>query len=354
MGRILLGKRENALQPRICNMGFIQKMIDDFMGGFKEGYKEGCSEGRPASRAITTIDGRAESPVVRRDSANPRYIAECDRHLTELSQIATHLCGGSLFSTIPQAYQHLDDYLKSNTNRSIPEILHYSVSFESGSNLRTTLEQHCDRISETILETYTQQLVPLTFQAIPEAGHLSSRYQLNQTVFNIEASGAQGSLKRNLGPVYSSLAELGRLQESLRFAIPRVQSLLAGRETNWGDVAMNFGKGVLSVAHPMIGIPLIIGGFFKDSEKDKQREQEWNVISQQFDLYLKQWDLLLQCYEPVYQRQVAFITEKSNQLLRQQPLKILNDLDAQGYRLKHAPTAYANYVSKLKKDFNIT
>lgn len=71
------------------------------------------------------------------------------------------------------------------------------------------------------------------------------------------------------------------------------------------SAVLNFAGGALAVANPLIGIPMLVGNFFRDKQKDKNTSQSAEII---FDEY----DKLMNVYDDMAQKRINGIKEIQN------------------------------------------
>ena len=211
------------------------------------------------------------------------------------------------------------------------------------------MEQACVDVMETILAFYSVDLLPLIFDSVPEAKHLRSRYTLTQEYITQQSLSGQNSLKRNLSPVYSELTEISRVQEQLMAAYPQVQSVLGDGQDGWGNMAMGFGSGALAVANPLIGVPLLIYRWANENKKGDFNNAFVANWCDRFVELCRRWDGLDAMYKPIYESQCRFIVEKINAISENAVLRILTELDAEGFNLKRVPATCQRFVADVKE-----
>jgi len=297
---------------------------------------------------LPNLSTRPENP------ANLAHISTTKDYLQELSQIGTSLCIVKLHPTIPERFQRLEAFLAENKDNVSLMVIKNFISEMKVADIRTDMERSFVEIMELILFIYSNEFLPLIFDAIPDASHLKSKYALTEACMAQESLNGQNALRRNLAPVYSELNELARVQEQLISSFPQLQATLGDGSTDWGAAALKIGAAGLTVAHPLFGIPLLISRLWGDKKEEKIKAQFAELWGTRLGEYWHRWNLVCTRYESVLEHQARFIEEKMRDVSERAIPRILVDLDAQGFDLEKVPARYREFLQEIRQKHGIT
>src|SRR5580704_3906348 len=112
-------------------------------------------------------------PKRREVPANPRFVAESRAIFKELAELEAQTCANTLYQVIPARFEELADYDKE-LNKDLPtnaklEIVYKAASFVRAGDIQTEMEWVCNQIIEQIIKGYSSDIIPATFDAIPDA-----------------------------------------------------------------------------------------------------------------------------------------------------------------------------------------
>jgi hypothetical protein len=289
----------------------------------------------------------SELSLSKRRYSNERTISECTEILTDLQDEAINLMGNSICGPIPWAYEHLKQHLEKNETRWSLEALRYAISFLQISDLRRETELGCSSAPEWMLKFYSESIVPLTFETIPEASSLMPRYSLSETVSAQESAAAQNALRRNLTPVYTVYGELSRFQEQLLSDLPKVGPPTEA-QFDWARAAEWFATSFILTANPLVGVPLTVMRWSQKCRLQQNNDEFLRVFDERFCRYLEQWQHLYDVYIPAGRTQLAFIEEKCGHIFVETSVRMLRDLDRRDFDLSGIPIRYRALLWSLK------
>jgi hypothetical protein len=201
---------------------------------------------------------------------------------------------------------------------------------------------------DDILRIYSAEILEATFNAIPAAASIKSRYDLTPDVRTHESTKGQMALKQNLGHIYSELAEIGRLQEKLMNYFPRLQSILESAGFNWGSAAEYFARGALVSVNPVLGIAAIIQILHRDSKAKKETEAFLSIVMADFREYLDRWDRLWELYLSVLKQQRSFIEGMLKGIFEVTMPTVMKAIDEAGFSLENVPSAYTVILKQIE------
>jgi hypothetical protein len=292
------------------------------------------------------------SIVAKRDSKNESYIASAREHLKTIESVLTSRLTVELTNIIPERRQILLDRLKQASEENFFETYSFSISFAKAGDIRNEIELRCERTYEAIFDVFEEKLLPATFNAVPDERALKMRELLVERLRAVrgrQVLQGQATLKMSLNPIYSELAEMARLQTILSNYLPKLQEL-KNRGTDWGNVAGFFSGTAMSAFHPIVGIPMLVGTWYRRKEKKKSEETFVTTALNEFANYLERWHKIQEVCLPVHKKQEVRIKETMRLIFEVSVPQVLTDLDQAGYSLKSVPAAYCNLLHDIQND----
>jgi len=324
---------------------------------------------RPANEVIKTnptvvhqpISGSATKPadqqqrqsnqevVVRRDPNNSKYISSAKEILNEFSRDLSERVPSHIGYTIAGQHSELSDYFeKLGDNTGIDSVYHV-ITFSGGVEMRSEMETNIDQAMGLLFDFY-QEFVDTTFAAVPDAAEIKPRFSLSADQIAQEIAKGTMALKQNLSPIFTEFMEMSRLQNQLRAQFPNLKQIVEeNQNTDWGSIFKTFGGGALAAFNPFIGIPVLLANWFGESKKQKQQQQMLEEYSNNYQVYLQQWDKILNLYMPVFEKQKKYLQEKISNIVDTAIPRVLTELDKSGYSLKKVPSHYKNELIEYKQ-----
>ena len=291
------------------------------------------NKGVTATSSVPEQTTSPPSTARKRDVQNDEYIESAQEELKAIESLLTACLVKELTQVMPSLRDQLSQHLKQGKEENFLEIYAYAISFAKAGDIRTEIERRCCVTMEAIFDSYQQELLPATFNSVPGAAALKTRYKPTQTIRAREALNGQAALKRNLSPLYCELDELARLQQRLASYLPQLEEM-KHRGHNWAGAARGFATGALAAVHPLFGIPMLIANWCNDSNNQKREDAFAKTAMNEFSDYIGRWERLPNIYLPACEDQRLLIIEKMSQIFDVTLPRILSDLDKAGFCLK--------------------
>jgi hypothetical protein len=306
----------------------------------------------PSANPALNLTLRSPSAVAKRDSKNDGYISSAREELKKIEDLLTSRLTLELTSHIRGLRQELLERLKQGNEENFLEMYAYSISCAKAGDVRVEIERRCESTMENIFDVFQEKLLPATFNAVPDDAALKTRDLMTERLRAVrpqEVLRGQAALKMSLNPVYFELGELARLQTQLANYLPKLQELRT-RGKDWGSFAGFFYGGALSAIHPVLGIPVLFGNWFRSKEKKKSEEAFVNTAMNEFANYLGRWERLEDVCLPAWEKQHGHVKETMKRIFEVGLPRILADLDKAGCCLKGVPDAYGHLLQDIQSD----
>ncbi|MEW6303297.1 MAG: hypothetical protein AB1705_07495 [Verrucomicrobiota bacterium] len=225
----------------------------------------------------------------------------------------------------------------------------------SPTEMLVEIEQQCQIMSDALVATYADELLPLTLGDFHSPELKPERYHLNHSLRAQEAGAIQATVRRYFSPIFISAGDLNHLHARLKADLPVLVAMLDEHENpdRASAILKAVAAGTATAINPFAGVLAVIGIYNHDRERSKQGEQFFQRFSRTGTEYIDRWaeleDMHIKCIEQLR----PLIEEKVQQVCVTAVTRVLDDLDAAGADLNHLPDAYGQFVAQLRVDFEI-
>ena len=223
----------------------------------------------------------------------------------------------------------------SVTQHHLKEFLQKFYSQQQVSSIKKNFEFVIISLSNWPVQTLQKIFYAHFIPAHPSLqNHFPSESQCHS-----ETTQIQMGIRKQLTEFLYELSELQILEQKLEHLVPQLKKFCnKNDDTDWGDIVKYAGAGVLAVANPFMGIPLLAGKFFSDNKKEKKELEAIDEFFDHFeklgDQFSEKWDQLNEIFCAIQENLTLYIQDKSKRIVVGGTIHLLKIADKQGEQIK--------------------
>ena len=236
------------------------------------------------------------------------------------------------FVVINSAYEVYGQDKKEHSIEDVQKLFSSILTHASFGNVVSQIQKKSDTIADELLSGFKKDL-DVIFKG-KEYESLSDRYRLSTDLEVEQHRKISSAIAAKFNTAILKAREYEQKREWLVANYGNYQKLMS-TNTDWAGGAKYFAGGAMAFANPIIGIPMLLGSWMKDSENDKQNQAFIDTYFQKWGELESMIDSLRQEVIDASKKAVEYIVIKCDEIYIQGITVILKETASAGHSIDH-------------------